>query len=231
MSQKSGILVLRSVYSNKFVLICAGGTAVLHSKERHDCRTLSHTKITHKPIYLINNEMNIFTAIIIHCIVRTGNGISCSLYSWEVGVTDHFTAKQFSNFWHGKGTFYLCLAFWSGPGSIVGIATGYGLDNPGIESWWGRDFLHVQTGPGAHPASCTMGTRSFLRVKSGWGVTLTLHPLLVPWSWKGRAILLLPLWAVRPVQSLSVCTRVHFTFCILRTDTTHTHTHILWQSD
>ena len=29
---------------------------------------------------------------------------------------------------------------------------------------------------------------------------------------KGRAILLLPLWAVRPVQSLSACTRVTFTF-------------------
>ena len=28
-----------------------------------------------------------------------------------------------------------------GPGSIVGIATGYGLDGPGIESrWGGRDF-------------------------------------------------------------------------------------------
>jgi hypothetical protein len=27
-----------------------------------------------------------------------------------------------------------------------------------------------------------------------------------------RAIPLLPLWAVRPVQSLSACTRVHFTF-------------------
>jgi len=26
------------------------------------------------------------------------------------GVTDHFSAKHFSNFWHGKGTFYLCLA-------------------------------------------------------------------------------------------------------------------------
>jgi len=26
----------------------------------------------------------------------------------------------------------------------------------------------------------------------------------------GRAISLLPLWAVRPVQSLSACTRVHF---------------------
>jgi hypothetical protein len=29
-----------------------------------------------------------------------------------------------------------------------------------------------------------------------------------------RTIPLLPLWAVRPVQSLSACTRVHFTFFI-----------------
>jgi len=69
----------------------------------------------------------------------------------------------------------------------------------------------VQTGPGAHPASCTMGTGSFPGVKSGRGVTLTPHPLLVPWSWKSRAIPLLPLWAVRPVQSLSACTGMHFT--------------------
>jgi len=41
----------------------------------------------------------------------------------------------------------------------------------------------VQTDPGAHPASCTMGTGSFSRLKSGRGVTLTPHPLLVPWSW------------------------------------------------
>ena len=27
-----------------------------------------------------------------------------------------------------------------GPGSVVGIATGYGLDGPGIESRWRRDF-------------------------------------------------------------------------------------------
>ena len=38
------------------------------------------------------------------------------------------------------------------------------------------------------------------------------YSLLVPWSWKGRAIPLLPLWAVRPVQSLSACSRVNFTF-------------------
>ena len=51
----------------------------------------------------------------------------------------------------------------------------------------------VQTGPGAHPASSTIGTGSFPGVKSGRGVTLTPHPLLVLWSWKGRAIPLLPL--------------------------------------
>ena len=40
----------------------------------------------------------------------------------------------------------------------------------------------VQTGPVAHPASCTMCTGSFPGVKSGRGVTLTPHPLLVLWS-------------------------------------------------
>jgi hypothetical protein len=69
----------------------------------------------------------------------------------------------------------------------------------------------VQTGPGVHPASCKMGTGSFPGVKSGRGVTLTPHPLLVPWSRKGIAVPLLPLWAVRPVQSHSACTRVHCT--------------------
>jgi hypothetical protein len=31
----------------------------------------------------------------------------------------------------------------SGPGSVVGIATGYGLDGPEIESRWGRNFPHL----------------------------------------------------------------------------------------
>jgi len=30
-----------------------------------------------------------------------------------------------------------------GPGSSVGIATGYGLDGTGMESRWGRDFPHL----------------------------------------------------------------------------------------
>jgi len=43
-----------------------------------------------------------------------------------------------------------------------------------------RFFAPVQTGPGAHQGSCKMGTGSFQEVKSGWGVTLTPHPFLVP---------------------------------------------------
>jgi hypothetical protein len=30
-----------------------------------------------------------------------------------------------------------------GPGSSGGIVTDYGLDGPGIESRWGRDFSHT----------------------------------------------------------------------------------------
>ena len=75
-----------------------------------------------------------------------------------------------------------------------------------------RFSASVQTSPGSHTAPCTMGTGSSPGVKNGRGVTLTPHPLLVPWSRKGRAIPLLSLWAVRPVQSLSACTRVHFIF-------------------
>jgi len=113
---------------------------------------------------------------------------------------------------------YLCLVYFdqysisSGPGSVIGIATGYGLGCPGIESRLGRDFPHISRpvlGPTQPPVQ--MGTGSFPGVKSGRGVTLATHPLLVPWSRKSRAIPLLPLWTVRPVQSLSACTRVHFT--------------------
>ena len=53
-----------------------------------------------------------------------------------------------------------------GPGSVVGIATAYGRDGPGIEILVGVRFsAPVQTGPEAHPAPCTMGTGSFPGVK------------------------------------------------------------------
>jgi hypothetical protein len=49
-------------------------------------------------------------------------------------------------------------------GSSVSIVSGYGLDDRAIEvrpPAQAKDFsssLRVQTGSGAHPASCTMGT-------------------------------------------------------------------------
>ena len=50
--------------------------------------------------------------------------------------------------------------------SSVGIATSYGRDGPGVESLWGRDFPHPsRPALGAHPASYTMNTGSFLGVK------------------------------------------------------------------
>ena len=127
---------------------------------------------------------------------------SCINLIWSHSELNHCQRASYM-----KGLLTIC-----GPGSVVSIATGYGLDGPGIECRWGTRFsAPVQTGRGAHPASCTMGTGFFTGVKSGRGVMLTPHPLLVSWSRKSRAIPLLPLWAVRPVQSLSACTRVHFT--------------------
>jgi len=74
------------------------------------------------------------------------------------------------------------LLIQSGPGSVFGVATGYGLDGPEIEFGGVVFSVHVQTGPGAHQPLCTLGTCSFLGVKSGRGVNLTPHPLLMPWS-------------------------------------------------
>ena len=38
--------------------------------------------------------------------------------------------------------FTVALTMYCGPGRVVCIATGYGLDGPGIESRWERDFPH-----------------------------------------------------------------------------------------
>ena len=79
---------------------------------------------------------------------------------------------------YGCSVSYLC-----GPISVVGIATGW-------------------TVRGSNP--CTMGTRSFPEVKSGWCVTLTPHPPLVPWSKRVELYLYSPYGPY--------CIRVPFTF-------------------
>jgi hypothetical protein len=70
------------------------------------------------------------------------------------------------------------------PGSSVSIVSGSGLDNQAIEVRTpaeAEDFFSsfcVQTGSGAHPASCIMGTGDpFPGVKRSRGVTLTTHPI------------------------------------------------------
>jgi len=73
--------------------------------------------------------------------------------------------------------------------------------DPGIKCMHGHVYVctylctYICTCPGAHPASCTMGIGSFPGVKCGRGVLLTTHLLLVPRSWKSRAIPLPTLWA------------------------------------
>jgi hypothetical protein len=52
-----------------------------------------------------------------------------------------------------------------GLGSSVGIATELLGGRSGDRNPVGRDFPPVQTGPGAHPTSCTMVTGSFPGVK------------------------------------------------------------------
>jgi len=79
----------------------------------------------------------------------------------------------------------------------------------------GEIFRTCPDRPLGPPSLLYNGYRFFPGAKSGRGVTLTPYPFLVPWSRKSRAILLLLLWAVRPVQSLSACTRVHCTFFLL----------------
>jgi len=80
-----------------------------------------------------------------------------SLHSWP-SVDKLCTVRdreRFSVFWsrslspnvrqpmpyrHNRFIIFLCK--YCGPGSVVAITTGYGLDGPGIESLWERDFLH-----------------------------------------------------------------------------------------
>ena len=104
-----------------------------------------------------------------------------------------------------------------GPGSVVGIATGYRMvrrSNPG-----GGEIFHTCPDPPWGPPSLLYnGYRVFPGGKERPRRYADPSTLLVPWSRRSIAIRLLPLWAVRPVQSLSACTRVHFTFAFYSTN-------------
>ena len=99
--------------------------------------------------------------------------------------------------------------------SVQRLATGWTFrgSNPG----GGEIFRTCPDRPWGPPSPLYNGYRVFPGVKSGRSVRLAPHPFLVPWSRKSRVIPLLSVWAIRPVQSLSACTRVHFTFTLVGT--------------
>ena len=95
------------------------------------------------------------------------------------------------------------------PVSVVGIATGYGLDCPGIESSWVRDFPHLSRPalwPTQPPVQWVLCVFRGYRAAGAWRWPSCL---LVSWSRKSRAMPLLTLWAVglcRASVAVQVCT-------------------------
>ena len=92
------------------------------------------------------------------------------------------------------GVLYIVFRYcW--PGSSVGIATDYGLDGPGSNPGGDEIFRPSRPalGPTQPPVKWVKGLS--LGVKCGRGVLLTTHFLLVPRSWKSKAIPLPTLWA------------------------------------
>ena len=88
-------------------------------------------------------------------------------------------------------TYFTCC----GPGSSVGIATDYGLDGPGSDP--GGDEISRPSRPALGPTQSPVKWVPVLSpgVKCGRVMFLTTHALLVPRSWKSRAIPLPTLWA------------------------------------
>jgi hypothetical protein len=90
------------------------------------------------------------------------------------------------------------------PRSSVSIVSDYRLDDRAIEVPAGaKNFscdLCVQTGSGAHPASCTIDTEGpSAGAKARLGVMLTTHPHLVPRSRMSRS------YTFSPPSALVAC--------------------------
>jgi hypothetical protein len=120
----------------------------------------------HGVIVQENGNLDSFSSVKIHQLM---------LYREIIAVCSQFQTKN-TNTLCGQNVKFVNVK----PGGVsrdnsVSIATGYRLDCLGFESQRGVSFSSpFQTGPGAHPASYTVGTVSFPGVKwPGRGVD---HP-------------------------------------------------------
>jgi len=180
------------------------------------CTACNSGTIQYSALYCMQQWHNTVQCTVLHATVAQYSTVHCiacnsgTIQTFPFGVNTITDLKSVTATSVNTGT----LLSQSGPGSSVGIAIGYELDDPGIESRWGaRFFAPVQTDPGAHPVYCTMGTGSFPGGKVRPGRDADPSP---PSSAVGHErvelYLYSPLWAVRSVQSLSACTRATFTF-------------------
>ena len=71
----------------------------------------------------------------------------------------------------------MAFSKWGGPGSVVDIATRYGLEGPGIESPWDEIFRTYPDSPWGPPSLLYNGYRVFTGSKGGWDMTLTTHSI------------------------------------------------------
>jgi hypothetical protein len=87
---------------------------------------------------------------------------------------------------------YRCYQIILAKNSSVGIGTDYGLDGWGIESWWGRDFLHPALEPNQPPMQWVP---DLSRGYSGLGVALITTPSSAEVKERVELYLYSPLWA------------------------------------
>jgi len=135
--------------------------------------------------------------------LHTFNDVSASLYVAELQIrhwykknTQISPALSSPDILSKKNTLFIFPYSMCRPGSSVErLTTGWTVwDRIPVGT---RFSAPVQTGPGAHPASCKMDTWSFPGVKCGRRVLLTTHTLLLPRTWKSRAVPLPNLWATQ----------------------------------
>ena len=107
-----------------------------------------------------------------------------------------------------KGALYLYLWSWKGKAiPLLPLWAAWPLQSLSACKGWPLPLLLVMKEK-SYTSTPPMGRTASTEPQCLYKGALYLYL----WSWKSRAIPLLPLWAVRPVQSLSACTRVTFTF-------------------